>query len=145
MAAAAKTGNSKVVNAVWVVGVVIVGICVAAFFASSGDDETVTPPSTTDAAAVVANLDRAAKAHGICYGWQLMDSSTEVSSGSNLGVGKRANDDPKSCPKYLVIRGTYRWYSDSSDLEDSASYSFLTNLTSGYQRLDTTAFDQAGL
>ncbi|GGM31140.1 hypothetical protein ACFFX1_46090 [Dactylosporangium sucinum] len=141
---AAPRDNSKVINAVWVVGVVVVGICVAAFFSSSGDDDAVTPPSTADAASVVASLDRAAKAHGVCYGWQLDDLSTELSSGSNLGAGKHANEDPENCPKYIVVRGTYHYYSDSSDSEDYAYYLFITNVDTR-QRLDTAAFDQVGV
>ncbi|WP_238012771.1 hypothetical protein KZZ52_21265 [Dactylosporangium sp. AC04546] len=144
MAAAAKTDNSKVINAVWVVGVVVVGICVAAFFSSSGDDEAVTPPSSIDAASVVAGLDRAAKAHGVCYGWQLYASSTEISAGSNLGAGKRANEDPTSCAKYIVVRGTYYYYSDSSDSEDYAYYTFVTNVDAP-TRLDSAALDQVGV
>ncbi|GAA2596786.1 hypothetical protein GCM10010399_29290 [Dactylosporangium fulvum] len=134
--------TSKVKEGVWIAVVVVVGICVAAFFVG-GDNDPVTAADPIDVNTVVADLDRAATAHGICYGWQLLDSSSPVSTGSNLGAGKRVTDNPEQCPKYIEVHGRYRYYPDSSESEDYATYSIATNLSNA-SHLDASAFDRLG-
>ncbi|GAA0743917.1 hypothetical protein Drose_18135 [Dactylosporangium roseum] len=143
MDTSASTGSkSKVKEGVWIAVVVVVGLCAWGFFAS-GDNDPVTAADPVDVTAVVADLDRAATAHGICYGWQLLDSSSPVSTGSNLGAGRRVTDDPQRCPKYVEVRGRYRYYPDSSESEDYATYSITTNLSNA-SHLDPSAFDRLG-
>jgi hypothetical protein len=134
--------KSKVAEGIWVAVVIVVLLCGAGYCSSrdSGDTVTVEP---TDAQAVVADLARASTAHGVCYGWQLLDSSTPVSSGSNLGVGVKVADDPVKCPKYVEVRGTYHYYPDSSESEDYATYSIASNLSGG-PRLDPGGLDRLG-
>jgi flagellar basal body-associated protein FliL len=138
----APAKKSKLAQGIWITVVIVAVLCVAAY-CSSQDSGGVEPVDGADAQSVVADLSRASAAHGICYGWQLLDSATPVSSGSNLGVGVKVADRPDQCPKYVEVRGMYHYYPDSSESTDYATYSIFSNL-SGSGKLDPNAFDRLG-
>jgi hypothetical protein len=123
--------------------VIVAVLCVAAYCSSQDSGETATP-DPVDAQSVAADLARASTAHGVCYGWQLLDASTPVSSGSNLGVGVKVADNPDKCAKYIEVRGSYHYYPSSSESEDYARYSIVSNL-SGSAKLDAAALDRLGV
>lgn len=141
--AAPQKRNSKVVQGVWIAVIAVAVICLTAY-CSSRDSGDAVAVDQTDAQTVAADLARASSAHGVCYGWQLLDSATLVSSGSNLGVGVNAADNPDRCPKYIEVRGTYHYYPDSSESEDYATYSIASNLGGGYAKLDPAGLERLG-
>ncbi|MEV6932562.1 hypothetical protein AB0M46_49850 [Dactylosporangium sp. NPDC051485] len=130
--------RQKIIDIVWtsVTGVVMAGT-VAYVMTHTGHDDG----SGHHAAAqsVADDLTRAAEAHGICYGWHLLDDKTPVSSGSNLGVGARVAEHPDRCPKWIELRGTYHDYPDNSQFEDYAEYTIATSAALG------KGLDPAGL
>jgi hypothetical protein len=130
---------------VWVTVVVIVGLCCWAVWPSMGDNSTVVEkPTEAEQQVVVANLARAATAHGICYGYRLEDGSRAVTVGSNLGVGKAVAENSTACPKYVEVRGSVRYYSSSSDLEDYATWSFRSTGIGSISGLTSTDLDRIG-
>jgi hypothetical protein len=84
---------------------------------------------------VAAQLAKASAAQGVCYGWLLEAGygGTPPVRGSNLGETVPVDSDPQRCPSWVEIRATVRYVSESSELEDSASFDVLTssNLTVG--------------
>ncbi|MFF5229872.1 hypothetical protein [Dactylosporangium sp. NPDC000521] len=62
----------------------------------------------------VDELDRAASARGLCFGWLLTEvvhvgagtRTRDVSTGSNAGVGVRVTDDAQHCPRWIELRVT---------------------------------------
>lgn len=140
----APAKSNKVVNGVWIVVVVVVVLCVGVYFAGRDSGDSVDAPAAADQQQVVADLARASAAHGICYGWQLYNVTTKISSGSNLGAGVAVSDNPTQCPKYVEVRGTVHYYPSSSESEDYGSYSIVTNIPGTTGRFDANAFDRVG-
>ncbi|MFG2044148.1 hypothetical protein [Dactylosporangium sp. NPDC048998] len=132
----------KLIDAIWVGIVVVVMLCVAAY-CSSRDSGDAVAVDQADAQSVAAGLARASAAHGICYGWQLLDSTTPVSSGSNLGVGVRVTDSPEQCPKYVEVRGAYHNYPDGSESEDYAQYTIVSSAGNA-ARIDAAGLERLG-
>ncbi|HTJ37519.1 MAG TPA: hypothetical protein VL738_30180 [Dactylosporangium sp.] len=115
--------RKKLIDGVWVAIVAVVMLCVFAYCSTrdgAGDDTVAVPAA--DAQSVAADLARASAVHGVCYGWQLLNGTTPVSTGSNLGADVRVSSSADRCPKWVEVRGTYRWYPDSSESEDYAQY-----------------------
>ncbi|WP_412539806.1 hypothetical protein R8Z50_28825 [Longispora sp. K20-0274] len=73
-------------------------------------------------AALVAELAKARAAQGICYGYELSFNGGRKQVGSNLGVDRPVTGDPTACPKWVRLSVTVVWTSDSSESEDSGSY-----------------------
>ncbi|GIG60356.1 hypothetical protein Lfu02_47280 [Longispora fulva] len=73
-------------------------------------------------AALVAELAKARAAQGVCYGYELSFNGGRKQVGSNLGVDKPVTGDPTACPKWVRLSVTAVWTSDSSESEDSGSY-----------------------
>ncbi|WP_432972778.1 hypothetical protein [Dactylosporangium sp. CA-233914] len=136
--------SKKLIDGIWVGVVVVVMLCVFGYCSTRSDDgdSSVAVPAQ-DAQSVADDLARAAKAHEVCYGWQLLDSTTPVSSGSNLGPGVKVSDRADECPRYIEVRGTYHWYPDSSESEDYARYSIVSNVTGG-RDIDPAGLDRLG-
>jgi hypothetical protein len=89
---------------------------------TADDGSTVVPaPDAVDRAATVRELDRAATAQGICYGWQLAGSGLPASVGSNLGDGVSVTSSPDACPRWIEVRARVEWTPASSEAEDSSS------------------------
>ncbi|HEX5598274.1 MAG TPA: hypothetical protein VFX61_20000 [Micromonosporaceae bacterium] len=157
MAARRRTAGAKLPNDGRKVGLVV-GLAVVAcmvpvgFFSLDSDDTTVPAPETTQSADTVEILRKAAEAQGVCYGWQLNDSSSVVSAGSNLGDGRSVTDDPTSCPRWVEVSANIVYTSAESEIDDYATFRVmgsadLTDVTSialegGLRRLgiDESAF-----
>lgn len=85
-----------------------------------------------DAEELAADLAEATAVQGICYGWlvELRDDGTGLTSaeyGSSRGVGTRVQDP--SCPRWMVFHANITYTAPSSESEDSASFSVLSNIT----------------
>ncbi|MFC5005563.1 hypothetical protein ACFPIJ_48035 [Dactylosporangium cerinum] len=128
----------------WAFVALVVVVCGVSCYGSLGDSGTgVDVPVAADQQSVVDGLARATAAHGVCYGWRLQTSTSTVNVGSNLGVGKAVTDDPAKCAKYVEVQANVRYYPESSESEDSATYTIRSTLgDSG--RLDPAAFDRLG-
>ncbi|GAA2348456.1 hypothetical protein [Dactylosporangium salmoneum] len=131
--------RQKVIDIVWVsvVGAVMAGAIAYFMTHASGHDDGSAHHAAAES--VADDLTRAAEAHGICYGWYLLDDETPVSSGSNLGVGVRVAEHPDRCPKWIEVRGTYHDYPDNSQFEDYAEYAIAVSAGLG------KGLDPAGL
>ncbi len=100
-----------------------------------------------DAEELVRQLADATAVQGICYGWQVVvqDESGRYSGtdlGSSRGVGLPA--EHSSCPRFMVFRADLHYTSESSESEDSASFSVFANVGGGpdegdLRRLGVTA------
>ncbi|OLF08167.1 hypothetical protein BLA60_25260 [Actinophytocola xinjiangensis] len=80
-----------------------------------------------DADDLAATLDEAFQAQGVCYGWQINVDNVgmnEYSTGSNFGAGVALSeaDDISRCDARIEFQADIRWTSESSEIEDSASY-----------------------
>ncbi|GAB2944175.1 hypothetical protein GCM10027280_36150 [Micromonospora polyrhachis] len=118
----AKTGSGK--GVAWGLVVTAVIVAVVVLVAQSGDDDlNVPPPTATERADTVAILERASKAQNICYGWRLVEgySSDAISVGSNLGDNVPVDEDPARCPRWIRVRATVTYTSESSESNDYAS------------------------
>ncbi|MEV8513635.1 hypothetical protein [Dactylosporangium sp. NPDC051484] len=141
--AVSQRNRKRLIDAIWVGVVIVVMLLVFAYCSQdSGDGVAV---DQADAQAVAADLARASAVHGICYGWQLLDSTTPVSSGSNLGVGVRVTDSPEQCPRFFEVRGEYHYYPDSSDSEDYAQYTIVSNTGRRSTRIDPAGLERLGV
>jgi opacity protein-like surface antigen len=84
-----------------------------------------------DAKDLADTLAEATKAQGVCYGWnvhvddQYAGVDTGTSVGSNFGPGLDVNDAPGAdrCKTTVEFDATITYTSDSSESDDSASYS----------------------
>lgn len=81
-----------------------------------------------DAEELAATLDEAHQAQGVCYGWHVDVDNVgimETSEGSNFGAGVGIRDAPEfttSCDTTVEFQANIRWTSETSEMEDSASY-----------------------
>lgn len=109
----------------------IVALCVLGAWSEGAFDSdsstTVETLSTSDGSALAAELNKASKVQGVCYGWRLRGSggsyysSTDTSAtGSNLGDGRALGDVLNECDKGLELVADVTYTSGSSDAEDSA-------------------------
>jgi hypothetical protein len=112
-----------------IVVVLIVGGLVWALYAAGVFEKDPEPVvggglfGTSGSEQLVTRLDAAAKAHGICYGWQVdtdqptldpyagapAGSTAEpgVDVGSNLGAGVDPRQSPRQCPRWAVLTVDY--------------------------------------
>jgi len=77
-----------------------------------------------DADELAATLAEAYEAQGVCYGWSIdvdNEGIPQSSVGSNFGAGQGLAD--QQCDKSVEFQATITWTSESSESEDSASYS----------------------
>ena len=109
--------------AAWCIGITVAIVALVLVFNDGDTDLNVPPPTATQRADTVAILDRASKAQNICYGWQLLEgySRDAVSVGSNLGDNVPVDEDPVRCPRWIKIRATVIYTSESSESDDYAS------------------------
>ncbi|MER7007091.1 hypothetical protein ABT297_29190 [Dactylosporangium sp. NPDC000555] len=140
--AVSQRNRKRLIDAIWL-GVLAVVTLFAVTYCSQDSGDAVAVDEA-GAQTVAADLARASAVHGICYGWQLLDSTTPVSSGSNLGVGVRVTDSPERCPKFVEVRGTYHYYPNSSDLEDYAQYNIVSNIGRS-TRIDPAGLERLGV
>ena len=80
-----------------------------------------------DAEDLAATLDEAFQAQGVCYGWAIDVDNVglpESSYGSNFGANTRLSDAAEfdQCDTTVEFQADIRWTSESSEIEDSASY-----------------------
>lgn len=80
-----------------------------------------------DAEDLAATLDEAFQAQGVCYGWAIDVDNVglpESSYGSNFGANTRLSDAAEfdRCDTTVEFQADIRWTSESSEIEDSASY-----------------------
>lgn len=125
-----------------VVGMAALAVCLAPGTASA---DVLFDPA--DADELAATLDEAYQAQGVCYSWNVtIDNvgSVEDSIGSNFGAGKTASDAPtgESCSATVDFSARITWTSESSESEDSGSYSVFTT---GGDRPDTADLDSLEL
>ncbi|HEX5598262.1 MAG TPA: hypothetical protein VFX61_19940 [Micromonosporaceae bacterium] len=127
MAVRRRTAGAKLPNDGRKVGL-FVGLAVVAcmvpvgVFSLDSDDTTVPAPETTQSADTVEILRKAAEAQGVCYGWQLHDSSAMVSTGSNLGDGRSVTDEPTNCPRWVEVSANIVYTSAESEIDDYATF-----------------------
>jgi hypothetical protein len=100
-----------------------------------------------DADELAATLDEAYQAQGVCYSWNVtIDNvgSVEDSVGSNFGAGRTVSDAPTdtSCEASVEFSANITWTSESSESEDSGSYSVFTT---GGDRPNTADLDSLEL
>jgi hypothetical protein len=125
-----------------VVGMAVLAVCLAPGVASA---DVLFDPA--DAEELAATLDEAYQAQDVCYGWSVtIDNvgSTDESVGSNFGAGTSISDVPtgESCSASVEFTASITWTSESSESEDSGSYSVFTD---GGDRPDTTDLDSLEL
>lgn len=125
-----------------VVGMAALAVCLAPGVASAD-----VLFDQADADELAATLDEAYQAQGVCYGWSVtIDNvgSTDESVGSNFGAGERVTNEPtgESCSATVEFTARITWTSESSESEDSGSYSVFT---AGGDRPDTTDLDSLEL
>lgn len=85
-----------------------------------------------DAEELAATLAEAHEKQGVCYGWAIdvnNEGSYESSYGSNFGAGERLSSG--DCKGRVEFVATITWTSESSESEDSASYSVVSDSASG--------------
>lgn len=99
---------------------------------------------------LVNRLDAAAKAHGVCYGWQIdtdwsslrpysnpaagSPPEAGVDVGSNLGAGIDPRQSPRQCPRWAMFTADYiyssydeEWTSVTADIETNLPVSLGTS------------------
>jgi hypothetical protein len=121
-----------------VVGMAVLAVCLAPGVASA---DVLFDPA--DAEALAATLDEAYQAQGVCYGWSVtIDNvgSTDESVGSNFGAGRPVTEG--NCGTSVEFTARITWTSESSESEDSGSYSVFTD---GGGRPDTSDLDSLEL
>jgi hypothetical protein len=108
-------------------GGVLVAIAVlgGAGTAAAQTDPVFDPADADELANVLAE---AAEGQDVCYGWDITVSdnasfSDGESRGSNDGAGTPVDTTSAKCADYVVFRATITYTSESSESEDSASYS----------------------
>ncbi|MPZ80314.1 MAG: hypothetical protein GEV28_07925 [Actinophytocola sp.] len=96
-----------------------------------------------DAEELVATLDEAFQAQGVCYGWTVRvdnEGVADTSSGSNFGYGRSLSDEAGNCESRVEFLANIEWTSESSEAEDSASYS-VDSLPSGPSTADLDSLE----
>jgi hypothetical protein len=80
-----------------------------------------------DADELAATLAEAYDAQNVCYGWSIAvdnEGVPETSVGSNFGAGRSVSDG--DCAKSVEFQASITWTSESSESEDSASYTVVS-------------------
>lgn len=98
-----------------------------------------------DAEELAATLEEAHAAQNVCYGWNIQVDNVgivETSTGSNFGAGQSLDDlvGSSDCDARVEFRANITWTSESSESEDSASYS-VDSLPSGPTTEDLDSLD----
>lgn len=88
-----------------------------------------------DATELANTLAEASTEQGVCYGWNIDVSDYSGGGedgpdvGSNLGPGKPLTPGAGGCDKYVILTGYVTYTSESSESDDSSSWSIESNLT----------------
>ncbi|MQA11375.1 MAG: hypothetical protein GEU98_23060 [Pseudonocardiaceae bacterium] len=113
------SGKTKALVAVFAV-LVLGGYFVSQIIGSFGADESTAVENfeRQDSADLANRLATAERAHGICYGWQLIDGGLNqvLSEGSSRGVGT----DAEQCARWVEVSADVLYTSENSEQEDSA-------------------------
>lgn len=106
-----------------IIGAIVLGMAEEGAFDSNDNDTTVPAPSGPDTADLVNRLAEAEKAHGICYGWELDDSTYSTGSDDlvSMGSSRGANVSARECTDWVVLTVGVDYTSASSESDDSAS------------------------
>jgi len=135
----------------WVVviaGIVGFSLWSEGVFSGSAEMSTTVPaPELAARQATVAELQHAAQAQGVCYGWALVDGLgvvSNVSEGSNLGDGTAIYQEP-SCPRWVQVRATIYYTDELSELSDSAAVEIVSSSDLTAQLPTAAALDRLGL
>jgi len=105
------------------------GLAAFAILAGAGTAAAQTDPvfDPADADELATTLAEAAEGQNICYGWSVSVSDpiagNQESVGSNFGAGKSFSAGDSRCRDYVRFDATVTYTSESSESEDSASYS----------------------
>ncbi|MEU1759966.1 hypothetical protein ACFYPF_16285 [Micromonospora sp. NPDC005223] len=97
------------------VGPCVIGVIIGL---SEDSDTSVPAPAADERSGAVPILRAAADSQGICYGWELLDRSDQVSVGSNVGDGTPVAD-ASGCTRWIQVSAEIRYTSSSSEVEDS--------------------------
>ncbi|MGC4894430.1 hypothetical protein [Micromonospora sp. DT31] len=111
---------AEVVSWTAVVGC-LVGPCVIGCVIGTLDrdsDTSVPAPAVDERSGAVPILRAAADSQGICYGWELLNRSDQVSVGSNVGDGTPVAD-ASGCTRWIQVSAEIRYTGSSSQVEDS--------------------------
>lgn len=96
-----------------------------------------------DADELAATLAEAYEAQGVCYGWSVdvdNEGIADSSTGSNFGYGRPLSEESGSCSTSVEFQASIRWTPESSESEDSASYS-VVSLPSGPSTADLDSLE----
>jgi hypothetical protein len=119
-------------------------------FEFGDDDTTVVGLSQQDTDDLVRRLAEAEKAHGVCYGWKLINEDadsgkdTVVSEGSSRGAGISA-ENLDDCAEYAVITVEIDYASSTSSFEDNAYISMTGSRAVMANKVETADFDRMGV
>lgn len=99
-----------------------------------------------DAEELAATLAEAYQAQGVCYGWEIAVDNVGVpenSVGSNFGAGVSAlgATEGGACKATVVLHADVLWTSETSEQEDTASYSLSSTDQRGPTRDDLDDLD----
>jgi hypothetical protein len=85
-----------------------------------------------DAEELAQSLAEATAEQGVCYGWAVRiddeNGSLALDAGSSLGPLRPLDRADATCRKYVELTGLVDYTSETSESEDSASYSIESNL-----------------
>ncbi|MCT2584963.1 hypothetical protein [Actinophytocola gossypii] len=84
----------------------------------------------SDADDLAQKLEDAYQEQGVCYGWDVdVDNvgSQQESVGSNFGADTDVDDGTGDCDATVEFQASIRWTSESSEIEDSASYQVVSS------------------
>lgn len=85
-----------------------------------------------DRGELAQSLAEATEAQGVCYGWRVTiddeNGITTEDAGSSLGPGQPLAAASAQCPKFVLLRGSVNYTSETSESEDSAFYFVESNL-----------------
>lgn len=78
--------------------------------------------TSVDAENLAGDLAEAEQRHDMCFGWSLLDGSTNIAqSGSSRGPGT----DASTCESYAIVRLSVGYTSESSEFNDAAGIEVL--------------------
>ncbi|HEX2132099.1 MAG TPA: hypothetical protein VHH15_11115 [Actinophytocola sp.] len=110
-----------------VLTVVAAALVLAAVPGTASADVIFEPADADDLA---QKLEDAYQEQGVCYGWDVdVDNvgSDQSSVGSNFGAGTDVDDGTGDCDGTVEFQASIRWTSESSELEDSATYQVVSS------------------
>lgn len=96
-----------------------------------------------DGESLATTLAEAYDKQGVCYGWTVEVNNAGVpdsSTGSNFGYGRSLSEESGSCSSSVEFQASITWTSESSEAEDSATYS-VVSLPSGPSTADLDSLE----